>query len=156
MINIYTDEKFCSNILIENNDRHFNLNVSKEYLDEFCRTLLKDVDDVTILDERSLALETRFGVAAIRNISTGVKILINIHNLVKQGKEGIVDVREMGTNLTLRLFKLLDNTGLGAYTGNYNITGMLDGEGSFRVNEEYLCNNIEELRSKLMELRWGD
>jgi hypothetical protein len=153
MIRIYTDKSLCPNMLITLNDKHFNTNVSKEYLDEKCRALMKNVDGAVILDETQWTVKTRFGTGDIRNLSTGVKTLINIYNLIKQKQSGTVDVREVGENLVPMLFNLARNSEISLFTGKCNIVGLVDESGDFLVDNTHMVSGTVNLSLKLEELK---
>lgn len=139
--------------MISLNDKEFNKNISSEYLDVYCRQLMKAVDDAEILDETLWTIKTKLGTGEIRNLSTGVKTLINIHNMKKHRKSGTVDIREVGENLIPHLLNLVDDTEISIYTGKYNFVGLVEADYTFIIDNVYTEQGTIQLSLKLEELR---
>jgi len=155
MIRIYTEKKLCPHPLITLNDKYFNTHVNSAYLDEYCRKMMLDIDDAEILDEAEWRIKTRFGIGDIRNLSTGVKTLINTYNLKKQRNTGTIDVREVGENLIPQLLVLINTSEICLFTGNYNFVGLVDETYQFIVNDVHEVTGTVNLSLKLEELRWA-
>jgi len=153
MINVYTYKNLCPQPMISLNDKEFNKNISSEYLDVYCRQLMKAVDDAEILDETLWTIKTKLGTGEIRNLSTGVKTLINIHNMKKHRKSGTVDIREVGENLIPHLLNLVDDTEISIYTGKYNFVGLVEADYTFIIDNVYTEQGTIQLSLKLEELR---
>ena len=153
MIKIYTDKSLCPKPMITFNDKHFNTSVSSEFLDADCRELMKKFDDAEIIDEEKWLIKTRFGTGDIRNLSTGVKTLINAHNMKKERQPGTIDVREIGENLVSPFLQLVNGSEIGLYTGKYNFVGILDENYAFILNDTQEIIGTSELSLKLEKLR---
>ena len=153
MIKLYTDIAVCGKLLVDSNDKYFSDNVNSSYLDKQCRALVYKVDGAEILDEFLMTVSTRLGLGDVRNLSTGVKTLINIYNLIKRGKKGVVNVQEVGENLVLELFNLVDDTDIGIFVGEYNIPGILDEQKDFLLNEKLVTRGTVNLRHYLADLK---
>lgn len=153
MIRVYTEKSLCPKPIITFNDKHFNTNVSSEFLDAECRELMKKIDDAEIIDEEKWLIKTRFGTGDIRNLSTGLKTIVNAHNMKKQRQSGTIDVREIGENLVSLFLQVVSGSDISLYTGNHNFIGIVDENYTFILNDTHevvgtagLCSNLEELR----------
>lgn len=145
MIRVYTDINLCPKPIIHSNDKYFDTNVSKEYLDDKCRKLMESIDGAKIENESTWLISTRLGTASVTSLSSGLKTLINIYNLRKNGTKCTVDVRELGENLVPHLLKAVDNSIISLYAGRYNFVGLVESSGKFIVNNSIHLNNTEEL-----------
>jgi hypothetical protein len=153
LIIIYTKKILCQKPIITLNDKHFNTNVSSEYLDTNSRDLMLSVDGAEIINEEQWLITTRLGTGDIRNLSTGLKTLINIYNLKKCGGTGTVDIREVGENLVPQLLLVADDSGICLYTGNYNFIGLVDEGYEFTVDDVHQVIGTVALSLKLEEIR---
>ena len=111
------------------------------------------VDGAEIINEQTWLITTRFGTGDIKNLSTGLKALINIYNLKKCGGTGTVDIREVGENLVPQLLLVTDNSGICLYTGNYNFVGLVDENYEFTVDDVHQVIGTVALSLKLEEIR---
>ena len=153
MIRIYTDKKLCPQPLITLNDKYFNTHVNSAYLDENCKKMMIDIDSAEILDETEWRIKTRFGMGDIRNLSTGLKTLINTYNLRKQRNTGTIDVREVGENLIPQLLMIISASKICLYTNHYNFVGLVDEMYQFIVDDVHEVTGTVNLSLKLEELR---
>ena len=153
LIKVYTDKSLCPKPFITLNDKHFNTNVSTGYLDKVCRDLMAKVDGIEIIDEDKWLVTTRLGTGDIRNVSTGLKTIINVYNMKKQKESGTVDIREVGENLVPQLLFVANDSGIALYTGNHNFVGLIDEQCQFLVDDVYEVNGTVALSLELEKIR---
>jgi len=111
------------------------------------------VDGIEIIDEDKWLVTTRLGTGDIRNVSTGLKTIINVYNMKKQKESGTVDIREVGENLVPQLLFVANDSGIALYTGNHNFVGLIDEQCQFLVDDVYEVNGTVALSLELEKIR---
>ncbi len=113
MINLSTDysienrEKY----LTHQND-YFSAVTLNDVLDDIDKEIVKEIDKADVIDEYTIS--GKYGVTHIRNISSGAKTLLNLHNMIKNKKECYIDITSCGDNAIEVLVKLLKKYETGA------------------------------------------
>ena len=99
MIDIYIEKKDSKDWIFQN-DLYFNLNTSNEEMSQNEINLIQQVDEAKLTSDKHI--ETKYGLATIRNLSSGCKTLLNI---VKH-PDKVISVEECGPNVLKIIFKM--------------------------------------------------
>ena len=99
MIDIYTEKRDSKDWILQN-DLYFNLNTSNEEMPQKEIDLIQQVDNAKLTPDKHI--ETKYGLATIRNLSSDCKTLLNI---VKH-PDKVVCVEECGPNVLKIIFAM--------------------------------------------------
>jgi len=150
MIDIFSDITMCDfDTKIRQADIYFNNRVNANMLDGKCKEYMTLIDNATLIDAHSGAIKTPYGVASIRDLSTGCKTLIITYLLREAGNQAVIDVTECGSNVLSHIFDIVDNSSISTVLRHTNLKADVNKE--FNVNRGTVCTNIADLCRELVK-----
>lgn len=138
----------------QDHNNMFELTVMNEELDN------RDIEIISIVDKAKYignnTMIDRFGnTTSIANLSTGVKILLNVRWLIKNKKEQMpINITSCGDNVFPLLVEEVKDKNVNFLTYNYSI--LCKDKCNILVNNKYKINSFYELSklgSKLYETK---
>lgn len=113
MINIYTHhDSFKPDEIIIDNESFFNNNVSPRTLGDESLSVMWEIDRARLLDSKTGKMETPYGIASIRDLSTGCKTVLNYIFITefrnRYPNVKAIDATECGWNAIEKLFSIIE------------------------------------------------
>lgn len=115
MIKLYNSDKyFRSNEIIIDNEAFFNNNISAKKFSQTSLDIIQRIDKAKLIDAKTGKIETPYGIASIKDLSTGCKTVLNLI-FITENPELYPNVKaikatECGWNALEELFKFMDET----------------------------------------------
>lgn len=131
-------------------DAYFDLNISFEDFDNNCDKYMYMIDKAKRCTDTIDGVLTKYGLCSKDDLSTGLKTLLTIYVLKRQGKVFTINVDGCGSNVLSEIFNLVDNSKVGLIINHVGIPS--SGEHTFIVNNKIVCNNELELRECIQDL----
>ena len=87
----------------------FNLHINASQFDDSDLQAMKIIDNAELLDKNTGLIKTPFGLASIKNLSTGCKTVLVYNYCYRHGVRKIISANECGANALSVLFDLMDS-----------------------------------------------
>lgn len=152
MINLYTNrEKLPKNIKwIIDIDPYFDGKINATMLGEKDRRLMKEIENVAILDDRFGTCQSDEGVFPLTYISTGLKTLLVIRYLKQKGIPNMgVDISECGPDVIDYIFEEVTDGSLSLLLTHRDILDLKDRE--INLNNKIVVKTIRDLCLELLD-----
>ena len=113
MINIYrNNDSFKGDEIIIDNEAFFNNNISAKMFGKESIDVMQVIDNAHLLNENNGKIETPYGLAGIRDLSTGCKTILN-YIFIKEHPDKYpnikaIDATECGWNALDKLFEVVE------------------------------------------------
>ena len=144
MINIITKQELLANKNVINPEAYFDANISIGILDERDKHFLQLIDSAKVISP--IAIETKYGVTELENISTGCKTILIFNHLMKQGVIADLSINECGNNVIKEIFSLSEeenNSSIRFYVRNASsLMGQELKKFKYCANGNNIGNNI--------------
>lgn len=116
-VNIFAGSKYTDLCTIYSNDNYFLQVIEDHEFIRNCAEYLMEIDEAKVVDYNLLKIETPFGICSIRELSTGLKTVMNVLYLKEKpvNQFYLVNIDECGENILPYLFDLVNNTNIALY-----------------------------------------
>lgn len=81
-------------------------------------SLIYCIDESEIVNYTTMEIKTAYGVTSILNLSTGLKVLLNILHLKKYSTNFCINISECGENILPFIFETVCNTSITLFTSH--------------------------------------
>lgn len=139
LVQIYLNRSHIHGVLIECNDAYFEDLLSKTSLDQTDINYMALIDHAVLVGDR--LVRTPFGLARFKDLSTGLKTLINAHHLVKIGDPIILNVTECGPNVLSYVFDEVAGSNVSLLL-LHNDLAMGRDDWRFLINEDHVVDTV--------------
>jgi len=146
MINIYTKYECIPKTknFVKYNDAFFDAYINADCLDTQDKALLFDLEQVTVLDAKTDLCQGNYGLMQLKDISTGLKTLINLRYIKKQQITDVcLNITECGKNYLEYVFDELNDSGISGVLQHCDILGLRD--RCFWINDTQKVRTIKAL-----------
>ena len=124
-VNIYTKPEYWDKCTIKYNDEWFARIIEDEAFQKKYAEVIYDIDKAKIIDYYSGTMETPFATTHIREMSTGLKTLLNILYLKERPNEKeqhLVFIGECGENVVDRIFRNIAGSEISVFSQDIKAT----------------------------------
>lgn len=129
MIKLYTDIKYASDNIewIYSNDALFNSKINANQLNSKDLQLMNEIEGLTLNDKTNSLFNSPTGMITIDNISTGLKTLLNIRWLKRQGLINYgVNITECGPNILDYVFEEVSDGSICVLLNHWDVLSCKD------------------------------
>ena len=149
MIRLYSSDKYFSKEeMIVDNEAFFNNNISAKNLSEKSKDIMQNIDKAVLLDNKTGKIETPYGIASIKDLSTGCKTILNYifitEHLETYPMVKAINATECGWNALEELFRYIECS---SKEQDIDIIVEHDNDLYMCEDREYLVNGERKINS---------